>query len=173
MGHTKHYRLMKTENLLQSILVLAFTFTLQSVEAINCYECVHNNQRVKRHNRYVYPCAEFDGSEKYIMNCPDSKLCVFQKITLTLGDKQINVSTMDGCTPNTTNQQRYDEVGLVHEGCIQHNSAYKPPSSEYCYCSHNLCNHAGQLPRVSWSSAAIWLPTIYLIAQNMFREPYS
>lgn len=163
---------------------------------------------MKRHNRYVYPCSEFDGSDRYIMNCPDSKLCIYQRITLPLsngkyllvwekekkkekklydmyisfqiflynghgGDsvncmvtyqyinplnfffnqkylflliffplpaENIIVKTMDGCTPNTTDNARYAEAGLVKEGCIQHRSLYKPPSSEYCYCSHNLCN---------------------------------
>ena len=51
---------------------------------IRCYECVHNNQRVKRHNRFVYPCSEFDDSERYIMDCPDSNMCIYQRITLPL-----------------------------------------------------------------------------------------
>lgn len=109
---------------------------------IQCYECVHNNQRVKRHNRFVYPCAEFDGSVRYIMNCPDSRLCIYQRITLTLSSENVVVTTMDGCTPNITDNARYAEAGLVKEGCIEHKSAYKPPSSEYCYCGYNLCNNA-------------------------------
>ncbi|CAL4076936.1 unnamed protein product [Meganyctiphanes norvegica] len=169
--YTTHYTSMKTENIFQILLILIIYLTLQPAEGINCYECVHNNQRVKRHNRYVYPCAEFDNSDKYIMKCPDSKLCVYQKINLSLADKQISVSTMDGCTPNTTNQQRYDEVGLVQEGCIRHNSAYKPPSSEYCYCSYNLCNHAAP-PNISFSIWAI-IPTMYLIARYGFQGPHS
>lgn len=55
-----------------------------TVCGIQCYECVHNNQRVKRHDRYIYPCAEFDGSSRYVMDCPDSPYCVYQRITLTL-----------------------------------------------------------------------------------------
>lgn len=124
-------------------LLLALVLLTPTVGGIKCYECVHNNQRMKRHNRYVYPCSEFDGSDRYIMNCPDSKLCIYQRITLPLSNADnIIVRTMDGCTPNTTDNARYAEAGLVKEGCIQHKSLYKPPSSEYCYCSHNLCNGA-------------------------------
>ncbi|XP_037782199.1 uncharacterized protein LOC119578695 [Penaeus monodon] len=127
--------------LLVPALLLALILLTPTVGSIKCYECVHNNQRMKRHNRYVYPCSEFDGSDRYIMNCPDSKLCIYQRITLPLSNAEnIIVKTMDGCTPNTTDNARYAEAGLVKEGCIQHRSLYKPPSSEYCYCSHNLCN---------------------------------
>lgn len=121
------------------IIALALTM-LTMASGIQCYECVHNNQRVKRHNRFVYPCAEFDGSTRYIMNCPDSQLCINQRIVLTLSSENVLVTTMDGCTPNITDHARYAEAGLVKEGCIQHKSAYKPPSSEYCYCGYNLCN---------------------------------
>ncbi|XP_066966338.1 uncharacterized protein [Macrobrachium rosenbergii] len=121
-------------------IMFCLPFFVPAVESIECYECVHNNQRVKRHNRFVYPCSEFDASPRYIMHCPDSKLCIYQRITLQLSSENVMVTTMDGCTPNTTDHARYAEAGLVKEGCIQHKSAYKPPSSEYCYCSYNLCN---------------------------------
>ncbi|XP_042867026.1 uncharacterized protein LOC122249904 isoform X2 [Penaeus japonicus] len=128
------------QRFLLPLLLLALALLTPPASGIKCYECVHNNQRMKRHNRYVYPCSEFDGSDRYIMNCPDSKLCIYQRITLPLTNDNIIVRTMDGCTPNTTDNARYAEAGLVKEGCIQHKSVYKPPSSEYCYCSHNLCN---------------------------------
>lgn len=121
-------------------MVLCLPLFTPVVNSIECYECVHNNQRVKRYNRFVYPCSEFDGSRRYIMSCPDSKLCIYQIITLQLSSENVKVTTMDGCTPNTTDHARYAEAGLVKEGCIQHKSAYRPPTSEYCYCSSNLCN---------------------------------
>lgn len=60
------------------------TSSLSPACGIKCYECVHNNQRVKRPDRFVYPCSEFDESDRYIMDCPDSRLCIYQRITLPL-----------------------------------------------------------------------------------------
>ncbi|XP_042239179.1 uncharacterized protein LOC121877479 [Homarus americanus] len=133
---------------------------------IQCYECVHNNQRVKRHNRFVYPCSEFDGSNRYIMNCPDSRLCIYQRITLTLSSENIMVITKDGCTPNVTDHARYAEAGLVKEGCIQHKSAYKPPSSEYCYCGYDLCNNASSSHQSLQVLIAVAFITIFLHCLN-------
>lgn len=79
--------------------------------------------------QYINP-LNFFFNQKYL----------FLLIFFPLPAENIIVKTMDGCTPNTTDNARYAEAGLVKEGCIQHRSLYKPPSSEYCYCSHNLCN---------------------------------
>ncbi|XP_076064214.1 uncharacterized protein LOC143038629 [Oratosquilla oratoria] len=130
--------------LLHCLLLLIPVFNFHTLcYAINCYECVHNNQRVKRTHGYVYPCSEFDGSSRYIVKCPASQMCVYQRITLKFSTNNVvSVNTMDGCTPNRSVQTRYAEAGLVEEGCIQHTSHYSPPSSEYCYCSTDLCNTA-------------------------------
>ncbi|KAK3892627.1 hypothetical protein Pcinc_003516 [Petrolisthes cinctipes] len=111
---------------------------------IQCYECVHNNQRVRRHDRYVYPCSEFDGSSRYVMDCPDSPYCVYQRITLSLAKDKVHVVTMDGCTPNSTGRGRMGEhvvpfqslpphllaspliAPLVHTAYLGTRSAYKP-----------------------------------------------
>lgn len=127
--------------------LLPLLLLLPSACGIKCYECVHNNQRVKRHNRFVYPCAEFDESDRYIMDCPDSRLCIYQRITLPLFSGSVEVTTMDGCTPNVSSQARSVEARLVKPGCIQERSTFKPPSSEYCYCDYNLCN-AASLPSI-------------------------
>ncbi|XP_045122362.1 uncharacterized protein LOC123510928 [Portunus trituberculatus] len=128
--------------------LLPLFLLIPSACGIRCYECVHNNQRVKRHNRFVYPCSEFDDSERYIMDCPDSNMCIYQRITLPLSSGKVHVTTMDGCTPNITSQARYAEARLVKPGCITQLSAERPPSSEYCYCDYNLCNN-GSITSIS------------------------
>jgi len=122
------------------VLAVLLANVIAGCAGIRCYECVHNSQRTKRQQRYVYPCADFDGSDHFIRDCPDSSLCIYQHITLRLSHGAVTVHTMDGCTPNSTRLDRYREAGLVEEGCIQHISRYKAPSSVYCYCGADLCN---------------------------------
>ncbi|KAK4317247.1 hypothetical protein Pmani_011661 [Petrolisthes manimaculis] len=135
------------------LVIVCFTHPTP-VCGIQCYECVHNNQRVRRHDRFVYPCSEFDGSSRYVMDCPDSPYCVYQRITLSLAKDKVHVVTMDGCTPNSTGRGRYAEADLIRPGCLHHHhNSYKPPASLYCYCNDNLCN----------ASSTSLLPTITLI----------
>ncbi|KAF2363878.1 hypothetical protein FHG87_005377 [Trinorchestia longiramus] len=123
------------------LLLLVTLLVADGALGIKCYECVHNSQRMKRQQRYVYPCYEFDGGDLYVRDCPDSELCIYQHISLRLASETVvTVHTMDGCTPNSTSLSRYSEAGLVKAGCIQHLSRYKPPSSIYCYCDYDLCN---------------------------------
>ena len=74
----------------------------------------------------------------------------------------IKVHTMDGCTPNSTQLTRYSEAGLVKAGCIQHLSRYKPPSSIYCYCDHDLCNGRGAAHHSGGNSYVVWI-LLYLV----------
>lgn len=142
----------------RAVAVVALLLTMLTASSgIKCYECVHNSQRMKRQQRYVYPCSDFDGSEKFIRDCPDSALCIYQHITLPLTVGLVSVHTMDGCTPNATQLPRYSEVGLVKEGCIQHISRYKPPSSVYCYCGDDLCNGG---PRAAGGAQAVTLSSL-------------
>ncbi|XP_017786386.1 PREDICTED: uncharacterized protein LOC108569374 isoform X2 [Nicrophorus vespilloides] len=95
-------------------------------------------------------CSKFDYSDRYIVECPYSTLCMKKHFTVNL-TVPINGTVRD-CA-----KQRYDYQDFVNgkwqlevaieepyeEGCTKaDDKGYRSSSSTFCYCRGDLCNSA-------------------------------
>ncbi|XP_032792990.2 uncharacterized protein LOC116929753 [Daphnia magna] len=137
---------------IQLIPFLLFTSTFFPVFGIQCYRCLPkavpntNNQTTS-----LEPCSQFDGSSKFVIDCPLSTFCMKRNFTLEFPDGRNAIVTERGCAQQSFSYrvlkrgqwQTINDVNetIYQDGCILEHQGTKPPT-QYCYCSSRLCNAA-------------------------------
>ncbi|XP_067015009.1 uncharacterized protein [Anabrus simplex] len=148
----------KMEQNLRNGLVLAVTVVLlqaAAVSGLSCYKCTilpppPNSSETTR------LCSHFDGSSKYVVDCPFSTFCMKKTFELPL-QKGLTVRGVqrDCAAQHYTYQTLVDSRWVnqdaivdsaYDEGCHQEDKgvtqSVKSASATYCYCKKNLCNTA-------------------------------
>ncbi|XP_023713315.1 uncharacterized protein LOC111867563 [Cryptotermes secundus] len=123
-----------------------------AVTALRCYRCFIHPQSPKS-NETTQLCSHFDGSSLYETDCKYSTFCMKRTFELPLQKGKVVRGVLRDCAPQQNNYQSYDgtqwkmktviEETIYVEGCHPSEpQGVKTPSTEYCYCSGNLCNGA-------------------------------
>lgn len=128
------------------ILVLICQHVI-TTEAIKCYQCIFAPYVYFTNNSLL--CKDFDYSQKYIVDCPYSTLCMKKNSNIMLNGVQINGTERDCASQKLDTQRILDgkwkaEIRVEEpytEGCKRDdNKFYKTPYVEHCYCRGDLCN---------------------------------
>lgn len=137
------------DQLVLAVIIILVTI-LQHIDcAVRCYKCsmvlpsLYSNETARL-------CANFDYSDKYIVNCEHSTLCMKKDFTVNLANP-INGTVRD-CAPQRYDYQQYKdgkwqlEVAIeepYEEGCsLTDDKGLRNSRTQYCYCRGDLCNSA-------------------------------
>ncbi|KAJ2942799.1 hypothetical protein O0L34_g14986 [Tuta absoluta] len=131
-----------------AVFLLAFAVLWEICSAIRCYKCHPDTTATN-----VEHCLEFDHSEKFIVDCPHSTLCMKRVVELSIF-REISNTTERMCAPQYMSDyqakdehgkwQQHGKVFEVHEeGCkeetVENGKATKTTN---CFCRGDLCNSA-------------------------------
>lgn len=106
--------------------------------------------RITYSNEIVRLCSQFDHSEKFIVDCPYSTLCMKKTYSVNLTGN-FTKGTHRDCAHQKYEYQKYvdgkwqlavsiDEEPFM-EGCLEaDDKGFKISSATYCYCKGDLCN---------------------------------
>lgn len=136
-------------------LVILTALVLQlasSTMSLRCYYCTIQPPSYSS-NRTTRYCSNFDGSSIYEVECPYSTFCMKKTFDLQLQKGKTARGVIRDCAPQRYNYQTYDGTKWQTQdaiadkayvaGCHPSDShGVKSPTTEYCYCSGNLCNGA-------------------------------
>ncbi|KRT86187.1 hypothetical protein AMK59_2275, partial [Oryctes borbonicus] len=118
--------------------------------SIRCYRCSPVPRNNYAENYTVRPCSQFDYSDKYIIDCPYSTMCMKKIYSVNLTGNFTNGTHRD-CAYQKYEYQKYvngrwelavaiNEESLA-EGCLMTDGkGFKISTASYCYCKGDLCN---------------------------------
>lgn len=161
-------------HVIAAIALLLCDRVTQKVEAVRCFSCtvkppsrrkmaeeeaglIGNNNGENR-TRAVKSgqrlCSKFDGSERFVVECPLSTLCKTRMFHLHTHTDSHRV-TMRGCAKQDFSYQVYNEAergwdtvteikeSIYPEGCFfsaGQTHGLRRHETEYCFCRGDLCN---------------------------------
>ena len=150
--------MLTTIQLLINLLVIIIVNSVNTIDGLQCYQCTadpHIQNGPK--STTLYTCSDFDHSDKYVIDCPYSTLCLKRVQSLVINDLvTVNVTTR-GCatqkskTPTYVNGSWTDVIQIVepyqsgcYESFVKDNRLTQRVN---CYCHGDFCNYAITLPR--------------------------
>ncbi|XP_066153862.1 uncharacterized protein [Euwallacea fornicatus] len=157
------------------ILILLIQNILPS-ESVLCYKCVFAPYVYLINNTYL--CEDFDFSEKFIVDCRYSTLCLKRNIHANIKGVQINGTERDCASQKLTTQvlsngkwraeTRVEEP--YKEGCTKHqDKGLRTAAIEHCYCRGNLCNSGHSLVNQSQPFLYHKILLYYILFSTIFR----
>ncbi|CAH0402759.1 unnamed protein product [Chilo suppressalis] len=137
----------------QCILHVTLTMILLStgVSPLQCYQCLINPPPGQYYNTTKNLCVHFDYSDKFIVNCPYSTMCMKQDFRL----KILGGVTIEGVLRDCASQKNeyhdfrngkwfptMEVLEPYEEGCQEVDDKGERTTSfnRFCYCRQNLCN---------------------------------
>ncbi|GLV38503.1 uncharacterized protein CBL_12946 [Carabus blaptoides fortunei] len=156
-----------TTRVLTVILVIIQYISISS--ALQCYKCTilppsHFSNETER------LCSQFDYSNKYIVDCPFSTICMKKSFEVELSGQPI-IRELRDCA-----SQKYKYQAYVHgkwqtqssieepytEGCeFVDDKGARSAKTKYCYCRGHLCNAASNLEETSYHVDTICVIFVY------------
>uniref|UniRef100_A0A8D8ZZ18 Protein sleepless n=1 Tax=Cacopsylla melanoneura TaxID=428564 RepID=A0A8D8ZZ18_9HEMI len=120
---------------------------------VTCYACtMSGSDPYAPPDTPKRPCAQFDGSARFQVDCPYSTFCMKKTFQMQLGGGRKATGIVRDCAPQKHSYQAYENQkwGEKHEviesiytaGCNDDTNFLKTSEAQYCYCSSNLCNSA-------------------------------
>ncbi|XP_050679789.1 uncharacterized protein LOC126975792 [Leptidea sinapis] len=138
--------------MMQQYLTLATTLSLlaNGVSPLQCYQCLINPHPGEYYNTTKRLCVHFDSSEKFVVDCPYSTMCMKQEFYLDIQNGvRINGIQRD-CAQQKHEYQDYKNgrwspkteiVEAYEEGCTSpDDKGERAVVTRYCYCRNDLCN---------------------------------
>ncbi|GJQ78097.1 hypothetical protein Trydic_g2435 [Trypoxylus dichotomus] len=141
------------------------------VFSIRCYKCAPVPRTTYVKNDTVRLCSQFDYSEKYIIDCPYSTLCMKKIYSVNLTGNFTNGTHRD-CAHQKYEYQKYvdgkwqlavaiNEEPLA-EGCLMADGkGFKISTASYCYCRGDLCNGAVKIAGSILSAVSVIISMFY------------
>ncbi|XP_072934433.1 uncharacterized protein [Epargyreus clarus] len=149
------------------LFLLAFALFWKSSTCIRCYECVAELS----YTAIEHICDNFDGSGKYIVDCPNSNMCYKRVTSWESSNGLTSKSYHRGCAAQSVNgdQKRingkWQMVNDIHdvydEGCKMDADEERITKTMHCYCRGELCN--GSAKTVTHLSAFLFIIIAYLV----------
>ncbi|XP_011552453.3 uncharacterized protein LOC105384010 isoform X2 [Plutella xylostella] len=138
-------------NMEQTIWALAsiLTFISTGATSLQCYQCFINPPPGHYYNTTERLCNHFDQSDKFIVDCPYSTMCMKQDIHLDIQNGVRIKGVLRDCASQKHEFQAYvngrweprvEVLEPYAQGCQQVDKGEKISDTRYCYCRDNLCN---------------------------------
>ncbi|XP_059220002.1 uncharacterized protein LOC131995358 [Stomoxys calcitrans] len=159
------------------ILVISGLLADRSI-ALQCFSCGVTNDETKTntHNDVIPICSKFDGSSRFVVECPFSTMCLRTVHTMYLKHGIKQQTTTLSCA-----QQKYTEYKLENknwvpndfvkevypEGCIVEPNDLLASTKMSCYCRGHLCNFANRPTMEAKTKTFVFLIIIILL-KNYF-----
>ncbi|XP_028157271.1 uncharacterized protein LOC135082282 isoform X3 [Ostrinia nubilalis] len=138
------------ECVLALILAVSTLYT-SGVSCLQCYQCLINPLPGQYYNTTKNLCVHFDYSERFIVDCPFSTMCMKQAFHLDLIGGVKVTGVLRDCA--SQKNEHYDFVNgkwipkmeilePYVEGCqdIDDKGERTTSHNRFCYCRQNLCN---------------------------------
>ncbi|XP_047510819.1 uncharacterized protein LOC125053501 [Pieris napi] len=133
----------------QYLAMVTLSLITTGASALQCYQCLINPQPGEYYNTTKRLCVHFDYSDKFIVDCPFSTMCMKKDFYLDIQNGvRINAVLRD-CAQQKNEYQDYkngkwspktEVVEAYEEGCTSDNRGDKAVVNKYCYCRSDLCN---------------------------------
>lgn len=135
---------------LLAVIYIILSLITTGVSSLQCYQCLINPPPGHYYNTTKRLCVHFDYSDKFIVDCPYSTMCMKQEFHLDiLNGVRINGVLRD-CAPQKHVFQDYKngmwspKMEILEpyiEGCENvDDKGERSTSTRYCYCRKDLCN---------------------------------
>ncbi|KAL4711919.1 hypothetical protein ACJJTC_006088 [Scirpophaga incertulas] len=133
------------------VTIIAATIFFKGASSLQCYQCLINPPSGQLYNTTKNLCVHFDYSDKFIVDCPFSTMCMKQEFRL---DIQRGV-TIEGVLRDCASQKHeyhdfqngkwYPKMEILEpytEGChdVDDKGQRITSYNRFCYCRQNLCN---------------------------------
>ncbi|KAM3964055.1 uncharacterized protein ACR2FA_002102 isoform 1-T2 [Aphomia sociella] len=134
-----------------AVILTVSTFFTKGVTSLQCYRCLINPPPGEKYNTTKNLCAHFDYSDKFIVDCPYSTMCMKQEFHLDILNGERITNVLRDCasqkleyhdfedgrwTPKVEVKEPYQEGCQVIDDKGERTTAF----NRYCYCRSNLCN---------------------------------
>ncbi|XP_028035288.1 uncharacterized protein LOC114246793 [Bombyx mandarina] len=139
-----------TEQYLIAVVLIILSLTNTGVQSLQCYQCLINPPLGYYYNNTNRLCVHFDHSDKFIVECPYSTMCMKQEFHLDIQNGVRIKGILRDCAPQKYDYQEYKngvwspktEVMEPYKvGCQDiDDKGQRTTPTRYCYCRSNLCN---------------------------------
>lgn len=138
------------EHFILSLVVTLMSFDITGVTSLQCYHCLINPPPGEYYNTTKRLCMHFDYSERFVVECPYSTMCMKQEFHLDIQNGVRIKGVLRDCalqkheTQDYKNGAWFPKVEILEpyrEGCedIDDKGERATPTT-YCYCRTDLCN---------------------------------
>ncbi|XP_034235822.1 uncharacterized protein LOC117642095 [Thrips palmi] len=145
--------------------------TVNTVWGLQCYECSEQPVQVNP-DKPVQLCADFDGSWRYVVDCPHSTFCRKTSVELPLPNGKSIKSVKRDCAPQLHTFQALEDnnwknknetvTSIYNKGCSKDNAGIQATNVEYCYCQSYLCNSSKSSHDSSYSHHSDAMAVIFV-----------
>ncbi|XP_026501281.1 uncharacterized protein LOC113404573 [Vanessa tameamea] len=136
----------------QYFMALAAVLSLVTTEvtSLQCYQCLINPPPGQYYNTTKRLCMHFDKSDKFVVDCPFSTMCMKQEFHLDIQNGVRITGVLRNCATqkhdyhdykNGTWSPKTEILEPYEEGCSHtDDKGERTTPTRYCYCRENLCN---------------------------------
>ncbi|XP_072934432.1 uncharacterized protein [Epargyreus clarus] len=131
-------------------VTLVLSLAARGVLSLQCYKCLINPPPGHYYNTTKRLCSHFDYSDKFVVDCPYSTMCMKQDFYLDIQNEVRIHGVLRDCAQQKYDYQDYKEgrwlrkieiVEPYQEGCFNvDDKGERITPSRYCYCRGDLCN---------------------------------
>ncbi|XP_053617253.1 uncharacterized protein LOC128679203 [Plodia interpunctella] len=133
------------------MLIVSLTSGLPVASPLQCYQCHINPPVGQTYNTTKNLCAHFDYSDKFIVECPYSTMCMKHEFHLDILNGKTITNVVRDCAQQKHEYHDYhngqwspkmEVLEPYHEGCqnVDDKGERTTSFNRYCYCRSNLCN---------------------------------
>ncbi|XP_045771132.1 uncharacterized protein LOC123871391 [Maniola jurtina] len=136
----------------QYLLAVAglLSFVITGVSSLQCYQCLINPPLGQYYNTTKNLCVHFDYTERFIVECPFSTMCMKQEFHLDIQNGVRITGVLLDCAPQKNEYHDFKNgrwspkmeiLEPYEEGCSEvDDKGERTTPTKYCYCRKNLCN---------------------------------